>query len=205
MHRIDLLYNFSEEFRFRFDLVDFLKKLACTSNRITNASFCTVALYDPVTDELYYFMSCNYDKSFNPEIKEDFSRTKNGEGIIGWAAAHKTTLNLINPCNDKRYSKLVDEKLYKGDKSILAVPMICRNKLIGAIELFNKQDKTGFSKSDEKSVSRDKNRISIELIHPLFTLSGAVFQAHPDLHGVRCVLLVYIPKKSVRNSHPILA
>ncbi|PKL09614.1 MAG: Fis family transcriptional regulator [Spirochaetae bacterium HGW-Spirochaetae-7] len=71
-----------------------------------------------------------------------------GEGIAGWVAEHGQSLIVNDVETDSRFygdiSKSIDFPTY----SILAVPMIVRDKCVGLLEILNKKDKKYFTQSD---------------------------------------------------------
>lgn len=71
-----------------------------------------------------------------------------GEGIAGWVAEHGQSLIVNDVETDSRFygdiSKSIDFPTY----SILAVPMIVRDKCVGLFEIINKKDKKYFTQVD---------------------------------------------------------
>lgn len=65
--------------------------------------------------------------------------TKMGEGIAGWVAENRTPL-LIEDCYlDPRFNKQADIQSNFRTKSMICVPMIRKDKLIGVIQVINKK------------------------------------------------------------------
>lgn len=62
-------------------------------------------------------------------------RLKMGEGIAGWVAAHKEAVVAPGVADDPRFSPRTDAITRFRTGSILAVPLICRDKALGVIEL----------------------------------------------------------------------
>jgi K+-sensing histidine kinase KdpD len=61
-----------------------------------------------------------------------------GKGIVGWVAQQGLPVNVINVASDPRFSSAVDSETGYTTKSILAVPLITRNQVIGVLEFVNK-------------------------------------------------------------------
>jgi signal transduction histidine kinase len=61
-----------------------------------------------------------------------------GQGIVGWVAQHGQRVNVVNVASDPRFSSAVDSATGYTTKSILAVPLITRNQVIGVLEFVNK-------------------------------------------------------------------
>lgn len=69
-------------------------------------------------------------------------------GIAGWVATHRQPLIVNNPRQDRRFSSKIDEAFHFFTRSILCVPMMTRNKVIGVIQLINKNNDDQFSEAD---------------------------------------------------------
>jgi sigma-B regulation protein RsbU (phosphoserine phosphatase) len=71
-----------------------------------------------------------------------------GEGVIGWVAKHERPLMLNDVRKDKRYSLFLERKLGLRPKSILAIPLMRRNRLIGVLEAVNRRGQKPFEEED---------------------------------------------------------
>ncbi len=58
-----------------------------------------------------------------------------GEGIAGWVARHKEPLVVARVADDPRFSRRADTQTNFQTSSILAVPLLCRGRVVGVIEL----------------------------------------------------------------------
>ena len=75
-------------------------------------------------------------------------RIRGDEGIAGWVASHGEPLIVNDPRRDKRFLLEIDDEFGFITQSIMCVPMMTQGRLIGVIELLNKQDRSGFSETD---------------------------------------------------------
>lgn len=71
-----------------------------------------------------------------------------GQGIAGWVWQHEQPLIVPDVLNDNRFYSQVDDKSGFITKSILAVPLICRTKIIGVAEVINRMDGREFNDYD---------------------------------------------------------
>ena len=69
-------------------------------------------------------------------------------GIAGWVATHREPVVVNKPRQDRRFSPQVDEAFSFVTQSLLCVPMVTRNKLIGVIQLINKKNGDEFADAD---------------------------------------------------------
>ncbi len=58
-----------------------------------------------------------------------------GEGIAGWAVTHKQPVIVANVAEDPRFSRRMDELTSFQTASVLCVPLLCRGRVLGVIEL----------------------------------------------------------------------
>lgn len=61
------------------------------------------------------------------------------EGIVGWVVKHGESLNVYDASLDERHYKGIEEEKNSIDHSILTVPLVARGKVIGALQLIDKQ------------------------------------------------------------------
>jgi len=74
-------------------------------------------------------------------------------GILGHVARSKRPLNIIDATKHKEFDKKYDERLTKmSSSSLLCYPVVHQqdSKLIGVVEVINKQFKKSFSRDDEE-------------------------------------------------------
>jgi len=70
------------------------------------------------------------------------------ESLSGWMIKNKTILVSNEAASDGRFRMMKLDKL--GINSILAAPLLSRNRLIGSLVLFNKRDESGFNDDDKR-------------------------------------------------------
>lgn len=71
-----------------------------------------------------------------------------GEGVIGWVARHKKPAIVNDTRRDRRYSARLEKPLAVKPRSILAVPLMRRGKLVGVLDAIDSRRKGGFTKDD---------------------------------------------------------
>jgi diguanylate cyclase (GGDEF)-like protein len=74
-------------------------------------------------------------------------RVKLGEGIAGWVAKHGEAVFSDDVQNDARFSKRVDEATNWETRSVIAVPLRSRLRVLGVIQLVN-VDRSQFSEQE---------------------------------------------------------
>jgi sigma-B regulation protein RsbU (phosphoserine phosphatase) len=69
-------------------------------------------------------------------------------GIAGWVATNKEPQIVNNARADQRFSSYIDETFQFVTYSLLCVPMISRERVLGVIEVLNKFDQQDFNETD---------------------------------------------------------
>jgi len=128
-------------------------------NRVTNSIASTLMLLDDKTGELVFSVPTG------PKADKltDY-RLPSGEGIAGWVAEHEKPALVSNAREDPRFYPEIDRKSGFETKSILCVPLKSKTKLIGVLEVINKNDGAPFTEEDEMllSVFAHHSAIAIE-------------------------------------------
>ena len=75
------------------------------------------------------------------------------QGVDVWVVQNAEPLIVKNVYRDPRFYEGFDLAFGMVSENILAVPMICRQKMIGAIELVNKRNGGEFTESDATILS----------------------------------------------------
>lgn len=75
-------------------------------------------------------------------------RIPKGEGIAGWVAEHGRSLLVADVERDKRFYPGIDQCTGFRTKSILCTPIKLRDKVIGVVEVINRNDGSNYSEDD---------------------------------------------------------
>ncbi len=79
-------------------------------------------------------------------------RIPSGQGVAGWAAQHATPAIIQSPRADLRFFPAIDDAFDFRTQSILAVPIIGRERVLGVIEILNKYADKPFTRADQALV-----------------------------------------------------
>ena len=115
------------------DLDEVLRLAMQSINQIIEAEAGSLLLLDETTSELVFRMSLHGD------LRQDAPLTLQiGQGIAGWVVKEGQPLLVPDVSADPRHLKEAAEKFGLECRSILCVPLVIRDHVIGAIELINK-------------------------------------------------------------------
>ena len=113
------------------------------SKSILNAEASSLLLYNKNEKVLYFEVATGEKGSKVKKIK-----LKLGQGIAGMCAKEKEIINVEDVTKDKRWYRQADKKSAFRTRSILAMPIIRKRKLIGVLEVLNKRSGKPFDKED---------------------------------------------------------
>jgi signal transduction histidine kinase len=132
------------------DLNSLLTVIMRETTLATDSESCSVALYDKATDRLQFCVARGEAQEREFERKLALIRMPMGEGVLGWCAANRLVANIKDAYADPRFNKGADAQTGFRTRSILAVPMVRNDDLIGVVEAVNKRAEGGFSDHDEQ-------------------------------------------------------
>ncbi|WP_432738582.1 SpoIIE family protein phosphatase [Maridesulfovibrio sp. FT414] len=132
-------------------LVDLLPQLLRLAQDVTGAEASSIMLYDEEKNVLRFALAMNdvLGEEKMRELKTGFELPM-GQGIAGWVATNKTSLNVTDAQNDPRFSKAADKKTGFTTKCILCIPIIHKEKLLGVVQVLNSTAKTCFEPEDQE-------------------------------------------------------
>jgi len=130
------------------NLLDLLDQILHNAMVVLRAEDGSLLLLDEETDELVFVV-------VHGDIRGELRGYRIGTdiGIAGWVATEGEPLIANSPRQDWRFSPQIDEAFGFVTRSILCVPMITRDKLVGVIELLNKYDGSEFLETDATLLS----------------------------------------------------
>lgn len=141
--RLETLIHTSMLFSSILDIDDLLDIVLRKAEEVMDAEALSVFRIDEEKNELYFVIARG---SRGKEAKE--IRVPMGKGIVGWTAQHGEPLLVADVSKDPRWFKGVDKKSKFITRSIMAVPLISKGKVIGVAEVLNKRGNRKFNKTD---------------------------------------------------------
>jgi len=156
------------------DLSELLDIIMEKTKEVMDAEASSVFQIDEDKKELYFLSATGEKGEEAKKIRVPF-----GKGIVGWVAENGETLFVPDVSKDRRHYKQVDDETKFKTKSILAVPLKTKDKLIGVGEVLNKRGGRSFTKEDvelfealgeQAAIAMDNARLYKDL-EDLFTSS----------------------------------
>ena len=143
---VEALYRVHKFIGALTDLDSLLEYITEESQLVAGAEASSIILYDRESEDLYFHVALG-DSSDKETLKREI-RLKLGQGIAGTAAATRKSVNVLNAQEDTRFCRSADDATKFQTRSLLAVPMLDRDQLIGVLEVVNKVGGAEFSALD---------------------------------------------------------
>ncbi len=143
VYQLNLLNETAKMLNSSLKLDDILLKLMQNAGELVNAEAWTLFMYNKEKNVLVfkYVVGEASDKLTGVELPW-------GTGIVGWAAANRQSILVKDTGKDERFFKKIDKKTKFTTKSVICVPIVYRDDLLGVVEVINKQDGSAFDEED---------------------------------------------------------
>lgn len=125
---------------------------------VLNAEAGSILLLDEEKDELFFAAATGEKKDSIKNI-----RVPIGEGVAGWVAREDKPVLIADAQNDPRFFKKADQKTKFKTKTIVAVPLKTKEKLIGVVEILNKKDNELFNDEDLNLLEALSNQAAVAI------------------------------------------
>ncbi len=125
-----------------------LDTIMLESQMVANAEACSLLLYDEDENDLYFAVALGDSDEQSDTLKQ--VRLQLDQGIAGECATNRITINVADALSDPRIHKPADDATGFETRSLLAVPLVDQDRLIGVLEVVNKIGDATFSEFDER-------------------------------------------------------
>ena len=140
------------------DLPALLKVIVTSVTTLLECEASSLFLIDPTGEQLILKVATG---PVGGEIKE--LRLKIGDGIAGWVAKHRKSLIVNDPKHDPRFFPAVDKSTGFQTRSILAVPLMDHDQIVGVLEIFNTAKAKQFDQADMELLNAFGSYASVAL------------------------------------------
>jgi len=144
------LHRINRMFASVTDLDELLGLIVEISENAVQAEASALLLYDPERNDLYFRVARGI-RGDQDRLKREL-RMPLGDGIAGHAAETRCAVNVADARQDDRFYPFADEISGVETRSLVAVPMIGHNQLVGVIEVLNKRDGVRFTDIDVETL-----------------------------------------------------
>ncbi|MFC2061154.1 GAF domain-containing protein [Elusimicrobiota bacterium] len=127
-------FNVAQNLTIAQDVDQLLPKIGQAVEEILQAERSSIMLLDETGKNLYFKTASGGDDILK-KLKIPL-----GMGVAGWIAQNKKSDIVNDPYNDERFSRETDKKTGFTTKSIVGVPLLVGDELVGIAEAINKKD-----------------------------------------------------------------
>lgn len=142
----------------KLDVDEVLEAVLELAAKVVRAESASLLLLDEKTNELYFDVALGEARDTIKQI-----RLNVGEGIAGWVARERQPLIVNDVTKDKRFTMKVDKSTKFITRSILAVPLLAKGKLIGVVEAINKELQQDFKQGDREAFEAFASQAAIAI------------------------------------------
>ncbi len=158
LDEMNLVYEVSLKISEKKPLAELLTEIMESCKTVMNAEASSLLLYD-TEDEQLHFQVATGSKG---RLVKKYSVSM-GEGIAGWVAKNQES-QLIEDCyKDPRFNREFDLKSDFHTCSMICVPLVRKEKLLGVIQVINKIDGEVFTESDLRIFSTLASQCAISI------------------------------------------
>jgi len=144
LRQYEHLISISRDLASTLDLESLLKKIVDVAAELSGSEAASILLYDEANQQLFFQTATNTEKE--PKLMGIVVPT---DSIAGWVALNRLPVIVADVHQDNRFFNQVEKDLNYPTRSILAIPLIVKEKLIGVLEVLNKKSGT-YSSEDEE-------------------------------------------------------
>jgi len=130
-----MLNRLGQELGSTLDLSQVLGRILEATNALIPAEDNSIWLWD---EERSGWLVCKAALGFRPGQSPVNMRLRTGEGVAGWVAEHRESVAIPRLTEDPRFVSTVYTQTGSQARSILAVPLLVRDRVTGVLALVNK-------------------------------------------------------------------
>ena len=130
-------------------LGDLFPRLLDLAKEVTDAEASSLMLYNPES-QLLEFASVKDDVMGDRanDLLKSSVKLKMGEGIAGWVAQNREPVMIRDAQKDSRFSNQADNKSGFVTKTMLTVPLVHQEEILGVLNVLNSREKSFFDNED---------------------------------------------------------
>ena len=141
------LIEISRDLASTLDLDILLDDIVRASADITHAEAASILLYDDTARQLYFQVATNIDDATMRGLVVPLEKS-----IAGWIVLNRISVRIVDAEKDVRIFSEVDQTIGYSTKSLLGIPLVTKNKVVGVLEVVNKK-RGKFTDADESMLS----------------------------------------------------
>jgi len=144
LDQVSLIAQVSQSLNSTLDLESVLQETTKMTAYVLQAQAATLFLADERQGQLRFYVPTGKAGGVLSEMRIPIN-----QGVAGWVANNRQSIIVNDAAKDQRFSGHVDAKTGFHTKNILCVPLLSQGRLVGVLEVLNKEVKGGFTPDDQ--------------------------------------------------------
>ena len=141
------LIEISRDLASTLDLDTLLNDIVRAAADITYAEAASILLYDDTARQQYLQVATNIDEPTMRGLIVPLEKS-----IAGWIVTNRKSVRIDDAHNDERHFNDVEQSIGYETKSLLGIPLVTKNKVVGVLEVVNKK-RGKFTDPDESMLT----------------------------------------------------
>jgi len=141
------LIEISRDLASTLDLDTLLDDIVGAAADITHAEAASILLYDDTARQLYFQVATNLDEPTMRGLVVPLDKS-----IAGWIVTNRKSIRIDDANKDERIFSDVDNNSGFSTRSLLGIPLVTKNKVVGVLEVVNKK-RGKFTDPDESMLT----------------------------------------------------
>ena len=127
------LIDIARDLASTLDLDVLLARIVQAAVEISGAEAASILLYDETSQQLYFLVSTNIDEPTLSGLIVPLDGS-----IAGWIVNNRKPVRIMNVHEDPRFYSTIEAITGLATKSLLGIPLVTKNKIVGVLEVLNK-------------------------------------------------------------------
>ena len=128
------LIDIARDLASTLDLDILLNHIISAASDLTETEAASILLYDDAARQLYFQVATNLDQPAPRGLVVPLEGS-----IAGWIVTNHKAARITNVMGDPRHFSNIEKQTHVTTRSLLGVPLITKEKVVGVLEVINKQ------------------------------------------------------------------
>ena len=128
------LIDIARDLASTLDLDILLNQIVSAASDLTESEAASILLYDDAARQLYFQVATNLDQPTMRGLVVPLEGS-----IAGWIVTNRKAVRIPNAREDPRHFSAIGKQTHITTHSLLGVPLITKDKVVGVLEVINKQ------------------------------------------------------------------
>jgi signal transduction histidine kinase len=160
MAALTALQDIARSLTSELDLERLLRKVIQSAARVLDANSGSLLLWQPDEEALVFTVTAGAEAEWL-----EGRRIRFNEGIAGWILKHRAPVLVHDVRSDPRFSNYIDKSLGFHTQSLIGVPLMTQEEMLGVIEIVNKRSGEQFDEIDLETLSALADQAAIAIVN----------------------------------------